>query len=222
MLKMKNVLSIFKRSEAKKAEEQVAKLEEARNELREWNIKLRREVRSMEKEVMKLEIEEKRAATAAKAAIQREDKNSAALLAREIVHARKTKNKLQANRSHLNAISGSLTQMIATMRVTGTMQQSAEIMNSVSKLMNVTETSRTIQQFQTEMIKMGVIEETISEAFEEAFENEELEEEVNNEVERLIDGLTAFLPTPCMEPIASATNEEYLQFSEAPQQPVAM
>jgi len=154
--------------------------------LREWQRKLRQECRNIERQIRDIEREEKGVQKAIREAAKRGDMGSAKSLAREIVSARKTVNRLYENKAQLNSISMHLGESVAIARTVGHLQKSAEVMKIVNNLMKAPQVAVTMQEFSKEMIKAGVIEEFVNEALDDALDSEDVEEETEEEVEKVL------------------------------------
>lgn len=60
----------------------------------------------------------------------------------------------------------SMNQQLATIRMSGSLQKSTEVMQSMQKLVSVPEISATMRDMSREMMKMGIIDEMIEETME--------------------------------------------------------
>mmetsp|Transcript_20202 Transcript_20202/g.56845 ORF Transcript_20202/g.56845 Transcript_20202/m.56845 type:complete len:215 (+) Transcript_20202:197-841(+) len=141
---------------------------------REWKMKIRSEIRVIERHIRDLERAEKETVGYIRDAAKRKDKKSVNILAKELVLARKHKESLYNARSHLIGINTQIQSQIATMRVTGCMQQSAEVMAKMNEVTRVQELNRTMMEMGREMEKAGLIQEMMDEAIEDSFSVDEL------------------------------------------------
>ena len=74
-------------------------------------------------------------------------------------------------------------------KVTGTLQQSAEIMKASNSLLSVPQLSSTMREMSMEMMKAGIMQEMLDDTMESLDENqedEEMEEEAQQEVDKVL------------------------------------
>ncbi|KAH7862558.1 hypothetical protein Vadar_006418 [Vaccinium darrowii] len=158
-------------------------------QLRDWQSHLRKECRNIERQIIDIQREEKRVQKAIKDAAKRNDMGSAKALAKEIVRSRQTVNRLHENKAQLNSISMHLGESVAIARTVGHLSKSAEVMKLVNNLMKAPEIAVTMQSFSKEMIKAGLIEETVNDALDSALDTEDIEEETEAEVDKVLTAL---------------------------------
>ncbi|KAF7152287.1 vacuolar protein sorting-associated protein 24 homolog 1-like [Rhododendron vialii] len=158
-------------------------------QLRDWQSHLRKECRGIERQIIDIQREEKRVQKAIKDAAKRNDMGSAKALAKEIVRSRRTVNRLYENKAQLNSISMHLGESVAIARTVGHLNKSAEVMKLVNNLMKAPEIAVTMQNFSKEMIKAGLIEETVNDALDSALDTEDIEEETEAEVDKVLTAL---------------------------------
>lgn len=99
-------------------------------------------------------------------------------LAREIVRSRKAKERLYNTKAQLNSVSLHLQQNLATYKLAGCIQKSAEVMKLMNNLIRLPQLNQVMMTMAREMEKAGLIEEMVDEIFEDEEEIEEAEEEV--------------------------------------------
>ncbi|XP_047314411.1 vacuolar protein sorting-associated protein 24 homolog 1 [Impatiens glandulifera] len=186
-------------------------------QLRDWQRRLRQECRNIERQIRDIQREEKSVQKAIKDAAKRNDMGSAKSLAKEIVRSRRTVNRLYENKAQLNSISMHLGESVAIARTVGHLAKSAEVMKLVNNLMKAPEVAITMQEFSKEMMKAGVIEETVSDAIDSALDTEDIEDEIEEEVEKVLTALAgetaAQLPEATRkeklkQPVQAASAEE--------------
>jgi charged multivesicular body protein 3 len=117
-------------------------------------------------------------------------------------------------------------QQLAVLRMSGAMQQSADVMKSMQGLCKVSEVSATMRELSKEMMKAGVIEEMMDDAFEGLEDDEELEEDVQKEVDKVLFELTVgqigkapdavrdSLPVPELPDVESEPDEDVSDMQE--------
>ncbi|XP_057504313.1 vacuolar protein sorting-associated protein 24 homolog 1-like [Actinidia eriantha] len=158
-------------------------------QLRDWQRRLRQESRNIERQIRDIQREEKSVQKAIREAAKRNDMGSAKALAKEIVRSRQTVNLLYENKAQLNSISMHLGESVAIARTVGHLSKSAEVMKLVNNLMKAPEVAITMQEFSKEMMKAGVIEETVNDAVDSALDSEDIEEEIEEEVDKVLTAL---------------------------------
>ncbi|XP_010535627.1 PREDICTED: vacuolar protein sorting-associated protein 24 homolog 1-like [Tarenaya hassleriana] len=157
-----------------------------KQQLRDWQRRLRQECRNIERQIRDIQREEKNVQKAIKDAAKRNDIGSAKALAKEIVSSRRTVNRLYENKAQLNSISMHLGESVAIARTVGHLSKSSEVMKLVNNLMKAPEMAATMQEFNKEMTKAGVIEEFVNDAVDTALDTEDMEEEIEEEVDKVL------------------------------------
>jgi len=110
-------------------------------------------------------------------------------LVSQLVHARKGKERLLMSKANINSMEMQLSNQMATMRVAGAMEKSAEIMKTMNALVKDREVAATMRELAQEMAQANIIDELMDEAFED-MEPDGLEEESSLEVERILAEIT--------------------------------
>jgi len=159
--------------------------------VREWQTKLRKESRVLDRQIQSIQREEDKVKKSLKDAAKKGDKDVLKVLAKEIVHSRKAISKIHAAKAQLKSVEYGMTQQLAVLRMSGAMQQSAEVMKSMQQLCKVSEVSAAMRELSKEMTKAGIMEEMMEDAFSGMEDDEELEEDVQKEVDKVLSELTA-------------------------------
>merc|ERR1719447_1953892 len=123
-------------------------------------------------------------------AAKKGDKDVCMILAKEIVHARKTISKLYTAKANLNSIQLQMKGQLATIKVTGAMQTSTEVMQSMQALVKLPEIQKTMQELSREMMKAGIYEEMLEDTMD-VLDTEEEEEDAQAEIDKILNELTA-------------------------------
>jgi len=152
----------------------------------EWCKKIRKEGYNLDRQINSIKREENKAIRSLKESAKRGDKESSTLLAKEIINSRKAVNKLHTAKANLNSVQLQLKNQVATLKVSGALGQSAEVMKSMSALVKVPETQKVMMELSREMMKAGVIEEMLEDTMEGLTEEEDMEDAVQAEVDRII------------------------------------
>ncbi|KAG8218856.1 vacuolar sorting protein Vps24 [Butyriboletus roseoflavus] len=157
--------------------------------VRLWQGKLRAESRQLDREMRQLDVATSKAQLTVKQLAAKGDVKSARILAREVVRCHKQKDRLSVSKARLGSIGTQLTQQLAMLKVTGSLQKSTEIMKHSNSLVKLPQISQVMREMSMEMTKAGIIEEMLGDTLEMG-EEEEIEEEADAEVDRVLFELT--------------------------------
>ncbi|KAJ3022252.1 Charged multivesicular body protein 3 [Thoreauomyces humboldtii] len=124
-----------------------------------------------------------------KLAAKRNDAVSCKILAKEIVHSRKARDRLSVSKAQLSSLTMNMQQQLATMKIAGSLQKSTQIMKLVNNLVKLPEISATMQEMSQEMMKAGIIQEMMEDTME-MDDEDEIEEEAEEEVNKVLFELT--------------------------------
>lgn len=182
-----------------------------KEQVREWTSQLRKEGYALDRQIRAIQREEEKTKRMLKDAAKRGDTDVCRVLAKEIVAARKSVNRIHTSKAHLNSVQLSMNHQLALLKVSGSLERSTEVMQSMQNLVKVPEIARTMQDLSKEMMKAGIIEEMMEDTFESVFDDEGLEEEAGEEVDKLLWELTAgqlgTAPAAVSESLPDATME---------------
>ncbi|CAF0910633.1 unnamed protein product [Didymodactylos carnosus] len=126
------------------------------------------------------------------------NKEAMRTLAKNIVKMRNQKSRLYGAKAQLESVDNAVKNQLGkqhnplnktTLKIGGAMQKSNEIMQSMSKLMHMSEMHAVSQQFAKELMKLGVMEEMIEDAT--AIMDEDVEEEADEEVTKVLSEILA-------------------------------
>uniref|UniRef100_A0A0D9WYT0 Uncharacterized protein n=1 Tax=Leersia perrieri TaxID=77586 RepID=A0A0D9WYT0_9ORYZ len=162
-----------------------------RQQVREWQHRLRNERISLDRRIRELQREEKKVERAIREAAKRDDTVSAKILAKELVRSRRAVNRLYENKAQLNSVSMRLGQVIGTDRMVTQMSKSTEVMKMINNLMKAPELAVTMQQFRKEMMKAEVTEEMANDMIESALDSDNIEDEIEEEVDKVLAAVAA-------------------------------
>lgn len=143
----------------------------------------------MDREIHQLDLSTNKVRAEIKKLATKGDVKNAKILAREVVRSQKQKSRLQTSKANLNSIHMQLGHQLAMVKVTGTLQQSAEIMKASNSLLSVPQLSSTMREMSMEMMKAGIMQEMLDDTMESLDENqedEEMEEEAQQEVDKVL------------------------------------
>ncbi|VEN40571.1 unnamed protein product [Callosobruchus maculatus] len=156
----------------------------------EWSHKLRKEGYQIDRQIRAIQREEEKVKRTLKEAAKKNDKDTCLILAKEIINARKTVNKMYTSKAHINSVMLQMKNQLATLRVAGSLQKSTEVMAAMQRLVRIPEVAHTMQEMSKEMMKAGIIEEMLDDAMDEFEDTEEMEEAAQSEIDKVLYEIT--------------------------------
>ena len=162
-----------------------------KEQVNDWCKKLRKESNQVERQINGIRREEAKVTKSLKDAAKKGDKDVCKILAKEVVHSRKTVNKLYAAKANINSVQMQMKGQLATIKVAGAMSKSAEVMKTMQQLVKLPEIQKTMMEMSREMMKAGVIEEMMEDTLESITEADDMEEEADAEIDKVLFELTA-------------------------------
>ncbi|XP_025993462.1 charged multivesicular body protein 3 [Solenopsis invicta] len=174
-------MGLFGKSQEKNPKEMV----------QEWTHKLRKEGYQLDRQVRAIQREEDKVKRSLKEAAKKGDKDVCKILAKEIIRARKSCNKIYTSKAHLNSVSLQMKNQLATIRVAGSVSKSTEVMQAMQSLVRVPEVAATMREMSKEMMKAGIIEEMLDETMDSIEDSEDMEDEADEEVDKILWEVTA-------------------------------
>lgn len=158
--------------------------------VKEWNAKLRKEGYALDRQIRSIKREEDKIKKSLKEAAKKNDKQVCSILAKEVVRSRRAVNRIYASKATLSSVQLQMAQQMATLKVSGSLQKSTEVMAAMQKLVRLPEIANTMREMSKEMTKAGILEEMIEETMESLEDSEEIEEEAQGEVDKVLWELT--------------------------------
>lgn len=142
--------------------------------VKKWQTQLKKESRVLAREIAALERETAKVKGEVKKLATKGEMKNAKLLAREVVRSNKQRERLFTSQARLNSINMQLTHQLgiplpsqracssltmtsgytATLKITGTLQKSTEIMKLSNSLIKLPELSQTMREISQEMMKV--------------------------------------------------------------------
>eukprot|EP01147_Barroeca_monosierra_P004840 gene4840-6873_t len=159
----------------------------------EWRKQLRTEIRSLDRQVTRIEREEMKVKISLKDAAKKNQIDVAKVLAKSILHSRKAKNRIHAAKAQINSVIMEMRHQLAMVKMGQSIQQSTKVMEAMSSLLKVQEIHETMAQLSQEMNKAGLIEEVMEDSLESVLDDEDLDEEADSEVNKVLHELTSGL-----------------------------
>ncbi|KAF0906687.1 hypothetical protein E2562_012260 [Oryza meyeriana var. granulata] len=155
-----------------------------RQQVQEWQHRLRNERIALDRRIRELQREEKKVEKAIREAAKRDDIVSVKILAKELVRSRRAVNRLHENKAQLNSISMRLGEVIGTEKMVAQLSKSTEVMKIVNNLVKAPELVVTMQQFTKEMMKVEVTEDMSKGIIDSALDSEDIKDEIEEEVDK--------------------------------------
>lgn len=161
------------------------------DQVREWNGKLRKECRQLDRQILSIHREEEKVKRSLKEAAKKGDKESCLVLAKEILNSRKAVNRIHVTKAQINSVSLTMKNQLATVKLAGSLQKSTEVMKSMQRLIKIPEVAAAMREMSKEMTKAGIMEEMLEDTLEGMDDQEDLEEAAQEEVDKIIWEVTA-------------------------------
>jgi charged multivesicular body protein 3 len=161
-----------------------------KEQVNEWSRKIRKEKNGLDRQIRQIQRGEAQAVASIKQAAKKNDPDSAKILAREVVNARKAVTRIHTAKANLNSVEMQMKAQAAQLRIAGSLSKSTEVMKSMQQLVKLPEIQQTMMEMSKEMCKAGIMEEMMEDAME-TLEPEDLEEDIQTEVDKVISELTA-------------------------------
>ncbi|KFR04528.1 Charged multivesicular body protein 3, partial [Nipponia nippon] len=157
----------------------------------EWSLKIRKEMRVIDRQIRDIQREEEKVKRSIKDAAKKGQKDVCVILAKELIRSRKAVSKLYASKAHMNSVLMGMKNQLAVLRVAGSLQKSTEVMKAMQNLVKIPEIQATMRELSKEMMKAGIIEEMLEDTFESLEDQEEMEEEAEMEIDKILFEITA-------------------------------
>ncbi|KZW04230.1 hypothetical protein EXIGLDRAFT_663708 [Exidia glandulosa HHB12029] len=158
--------------------------------VRTWQQKLRAESRQLDREIRQLDQAMATARASVKKLATKGDTASARILAKELVRSKKQKERLHVSKARLGSIGVQLTQQLAMLKVTGSLQKSTEIMKLSNNLIKLPAISAAMREMSMEMTKAGIMGDMVDDTLATLDDEEELDEEADEEVDKVLFDIT--------------------------------
>lgn len=166
-----------------------AQKDNAKDMVRDWNRRMKAEIRGIERGIRKIDLEEDKIKREIKAMAKKgADPQSLHMLAKSVVRSGKAKGRLYQVRANLTAASNEMVAQAASMRMADQMKTSTAIMQQVNMMVKVPELHDAMSEMRKEMMRAGLVDEMMDEGMEE-MDGEEMEEEAEHEVDKVLDDL---------------------------------
>jgi charged multivesicular body protein 3 len=177
-----------------------------KEEIKEIQRKLSSEYRNIERQILRIKIEEAKTLKEAKKAAKQNNIDCVRILAKEIVNTKKAIKRLYIAKTHINSIILQIKIQESQLNLVKTIHKSTEIMKMMNSLCNLPAISATMQSLSQEMIKMGLVEEFVNDAIDNAFDEEGVDDEIEEEISKVIDEIVCDIKIKTQLPINNINN----------------
>jgi len=158
---------------------------DAKLKAREWQFQLKLEMKGLDREIKKVQLEEGKLKKAMTLQAQKGETGSVEQYARSIVRSRQAVARLRKAKAAMTDIDLHLTTAIASMSMKHAMRVSADAMRDMSKVAPISEIGPAVQEMQREMAYSTEVEDAV----EEALHNDDDEAEASTEVQKVLEEL---------------------------------
>lgn len=158
--------------------------------VREWMATIRKEGRTLDRDIQGIEKEEDKVKISLRSAVKRQENNICTVFAKQLVESEKMKMKINKAKVHLKSVEYNLNNQIAAVRASGALEKSNEVMKSMSKLVKISSLSKTMKDMSKEMMKMGLIEESVEAEFDNLDVDDEFDEQAQRQVDKILWDIT--------------------------------
>ncbi|KAF2418731.1 Snf7-domain-containing protein [Tothia fuscella] len=162
---------------------------------RKCNALVRKNVRSLDRDIQNLRALEGKTKTFILQASKRAEKNPSGakqaaqetrIFARELIRVRKQSGRLQTSKAQLQSVAMQVNEAFSVRKIEGSIRASTGIMKDVNSLVRLPELTGTMRELSQELVKAGIIEEMVGDSLP---DNELLEgedEEAESEVDKIL------------------------------------
>ena len=152
------------------------KAPDPKEQVQEWSRKIRKEGHQLDRQVRvqineemgakchvgffhyvqinQIKREELKATRSIKECAKRGDKESARVLAKEVVASRKAVNRIYTAKANLSSVEMQMRNQASQLRLAGSLQKSSEVMKSMQQLVKLPELQKTMMELSKEMTKV--------------------------------------------------------------------
>lgn len=193
-------------------------------QVRKCNALIRTNIRKLDRDITNMKVAENKAKSLIIQASRRSQRNPSQakqaekdvrVFARELIGARKQRNRLVTSKAQLNSVQLQVSEAFAVRKIEGSIRTSVGIMKDVNSLVRLPELTGTMRELSQELVKAGIIEEMVGDSLPDELEEED--DEVETEVDKVLGeilqdrmsgvGATPTTPTPA-QPVAEEEDEE--------------
>lgn len=149
---------------------------------------LGKEVRDLDREVRRIELEEKKALDQVKQAAKRGDDKTARMLANNVMQLRKTRDRLLQTKGAASGMKHKVQAMSATQTLAKAMHTQATVMAQMNKQMDPAAIARQAALLERESAKAELVDEALESCME-GLDGDDMEDQVDAEVAKVLEEL---------------------------------
>ena len=199
-------------------------------QVRKCNMAIRSNIRKLDRDIVQIKQVEAKTKAMIIAADKRAQKDPTRAkqaakevrgYARELVHQRKTSQRLVTSKAQLSSVQMQVSEAFAVRKIEGSIRAGVGVMKDVNSLIRLPQLAGTMRDLSVELMKAGIIEEMVEDALPEDVDMVD-EEEAESEVDKVLGEIlkdkivAAKLPTvPVTEQPAPVAAEEEDEEAEA-------
>lgn len=192
-----------------------AKPVDPKQQMRQVDRGLKKSGRELEREIKKLQMDEKKTLAEIKKLASQGQQGAAKMMAKQVVMNRKQQEKLYKGRAQLNGVSNMAKSAQASQAMMKGMATATQAMSMANAQMNPAEMSRMAMEFERQSAQMEMSQEMMEEAMDSALAGSEEEEEADEVVDAVFEELNidkfsgmSAVPTGPVESAAVAEEED--------------
>jgi len=156
-----------------------------KEQVREWSSGLKKEMRTLERERLKIEREEQKTAAEIKKLVKAGHSAALKTLAKSLVKSQLVRARMLEASTRINSVLLSLKTHAATLSVAEHMGKSAAVMKGMQSLVSLPELRATAKAMSQEMMRAGIIEEMVDDSMS-MLDSEDIDAEADQEVDKVM------------------------------------
>lgn len=154
---------------------------------KQWQRELNSEARKIDRQISKIQVEERKAIAAAKQAAKKNDTVAVRMLSKDIIRSRHATRRMYTARTQMNSVGMQLQQQVSQLKLAGSMQKSTDVMRQMNSLTNVREVQQVMMAMSKEMARAGLIDEMMNDTIDDALDDDISDSELDAEVGKVVD-----------------------------------
>lgn len=160
-----------------------------KEQVREWSGSLKKEQRSLQREIAKIEREETKTKTELKKLAKQGHTTAVKTMAKSLIKSQNTRGRLLEASTRINSVVLQLKTHAATVSVAQHMEKSSAVMKGMQSLISLPELNATAKSMAQEMMKAGIISEMVDETLD-SLDSDTIDAEAEEEVDKVIAEIT--------------------------------
>lgn len=171
------------------------KKKDPKEQLREAKSEIRKNQRSIDRELFQLDISEKKVITEIKQYAKKGRTDAARELAKQVALLRKQKTRFITTKAKLNSVINELSLSVSTGTIAKSLENASKIMASLNRQLNPSALLKTTQDFAKGTMELEVKGDMINDAIDMAFDDADDEEETDQIVNSILDEIGVEIQT---------------------------